>query len=67
MKDLIANLLLNLITGDLRGGYQALYSILDVLDTGDRQLVSKLVGRLTGSVGLGRLTALPRLHAICIK
>jgi hypothetical protein len=67
MKDLIANVLLNLITSDLRGGWDAIYSILDVLDTKDQQLVVKLNSRMIGEVGLNRLGNLPRLHAICIK
>lgn len=46
MKDLIANVLLNLITSDLRGGWDSIYSILDVLDTKDQQLVVKLNNRL---------------------
>ena len=48
MKDLIANVLLNLITSDLRGGWDALYAILDVLDTKDKQLVTRILGRLVG-------------------
>lgn len=67
MKDLIANVLLNLITSDLRGGWDAIYNILDVLDTKDKQLVVKLNGRLISEVGLHRLGNLPRLHGICIK
>lgn len=67
MKDLIANVLLNLITSDLRGGWEPIYSILDVLDTKDKQLVVKLIGRLLGEVGLNRLGNLYRLHSICIK
>ena len=67
MKDLIANVLLNLITSDLRGGWESIYSILDVLDTKDKQLVVKLIGRLLGEVGLNRLGNLHRLHSICIK
>ena len=67
MKDLIANVILNLITSDLRGGWESIYSILDVLDTKDKQLVVKLIGRLLGEVGLNRLGNLHRLHSICIK
>ena len=67
MKDLIANVLLNLITSNLRGGWDPIYSILDVLDTKDKQLMVKLIGRLIGEVGLNRLGNLPRLHTICIK
>ena len=48
MKDLIANVMLNMITSSLRGGWDAIYSILNVLDTKDKQLVVKLIGRLTG-------------------
>jgi hypothetical protein len=48
MKDLIANVLLNLITQNLRGGWESIYSILDVLDTKDKELVVKLIGRLIG-------------------
>ena len=51
MKDLIANVMLNLITADLRGGWESIYSILDVLDTRDKKLVVKLIGRLLGEVG----------------
>ena len=36
MKDLIANVMLNLITHNLRGGWDSIYSILDVLDTKDK-------------------------------
>jgi hypothetical protein len=67
MKDLIANVMLNLITSNLRGGWDAIYSILDVLDTRDKQLVVNIIGRLIKEVGLDRLGNLPRLHAICIK
>ena len=38
-----------------------------MLDTGDRMLVPKIVGRLINEVGLERLTSLSRLHSICIK
>lgn len=48
MRDLIANVLLNLITSDLRGGWESIYKILDVLDTRDNRLVVKLIGRLVG-------------------
>jgi hypothetical protein len=67
MKDLIANVLLNLITPDMRGGWESVYAILDVLDTKDKQLVVKIIGRFISEVGLQRLTSLPRLHGICIK
>lgn len=48
MKDLIANVLLNLITVDLRGGWESLYEILNVLDTKDKQLVVRILSRLVG-------------------
>ena len=67
MKDLVANVLQNLITENLRGGWDSIYNILDVLDTKDKELVVKLIGRLVGEVGLDRLGNLPRLHTICIK
>lgn len=67
MKDLIANVLLNIITADLRDGWDAVYQILDRLDTKDKNLVVRILGRLVGEIGLPRLTNLPRLHAICIK
>lgn len=46
MKDLIANILLNVITSDLRSGWESLYSILDILDTKDKLLVVKILTRL---------------------
>lgn len=46
MKDLIANVLLNVITSDLRSGWESLYSILDNLDTKDKQLVVRILSRL---------------------
>lgn len=52
MKDLIANVLLNLITPDMRGGWESVYAILDVLDTKDKQLVVKIIGRFISEVGL---------------
>ncbi len=67
MKDLIANILLNLITSDLRDGWESIYQILDVLDTKDKQLVIRILDRLIGEVGMARLTNLTRLHSICIK
>jgi len=67
MKDLIANVLLNLITPDLRGGWDPLYEILDILDTRDKQLVALILSRLAGEVGLANLSSLPKLHTICIK
>jgi len=67
MKDLIANVLLNLITAELRDGWEAVYQILDRLDTKDKHLVVRILGRLVGEIGLQRLTSLPRLHAICMK
>lgn len=67
MKDLIANVLLNIITADLRDGWDAVYQILDRLDTKDKHLVVRIMERLVGEIGLARLTNLPRLHAICIK
>lgn len=67
MKDLIANVMLNLIISDIRSGWDEIYSILDVLDTKDKQLVVKLIGRLINEVGLERLGNLQRLHSICIK
>lgn len=67
MKDLIANVLLNLITTDLRDGWESIYQILDILDTKDKQLVVRILNRLIGEIGLARLTNLPRLHSICIK
>ena len=36
MKDLVANVLQNLITENLRGGWDSIYNILDVLDTKDK-------------------------------
>ena len=48
MKDLIANILLNLITTDLRDGWESIYQILDVLDTKDKQLVIRILDRLIG-------------------
>ena len=48
MKDLVANVLQNLITENLRGGWDSIYNILDVLDTKDKELVVKLIGRLVG-------------------
>jgi hypothetical protein len=48
MKDLIANVLLNLITVDLRDGWEAVYQILDRLDTKDKHLVVRILGRLIG-------------------
>lgn len=67
MKDLVANVLLNLITPDMRGGWEPVYAIMDVLDTRDSQLVVRIVRRCINEVGLARLTSLPKLHAICIK
>ena len=67
MKDLIANVLQNLITVNLRGGWESIYSILDVLDTNDKELIVIIINRLIGEVGLDRLGNLPRLHTICIK
>ena len=46
MKDLIANILLNVITSDLRSGWESVYSILDILDTKDKQLVVRILTRL---------------------
>lgn len=48
MKDLIANVLLNLITTDLRDGWESIYQILDILDTKDKQLVVRILNRLIG-------------------
>lgn len=48
MKDFIANVLLNVITIDLRDGWESIYQILDILDTKDKQLVVKILGRLIG-------------------
>lgn len=48
MKDLIANVLLNLISQNLRGGWDSIYCILDVLDTKDKELVVKIIARLIG-------------------
>jgi hypothetical protein len=67
MKDLVANVLLNLITPDMRGGWEPVYAIMDVLDTRDSQLVVRIVRRCINEVGLARLTSLSKLHAICIK
>lgn len=67
MKDLIANVMLNLVTNNLRGGWESIYSIIDVLDTRDKNLIVTLIGRLIKEVGLDRLGNLPRLHGICIK
>ena len=67
MKDLIANVMLNLITSNLRGGWDSIYNILDVLDTDDKKLIVNLIGRLLREVGLDRLGNLSRLHTICIK
>ena len=67
MKDLIANVMLNMITSNLRGGWDSIYNILDVLDTDDKKLIVNLIGRLLREVGLDRLGNLSRLHTICIK
>lgn len=48
MKDLIANVLLNIITADLRDGWDSVYQILDRLDTKDKNLVVRILGRLVG-------------------
>ena len=55
MKDLIANVMMNLITSHLRGGWESIYSILDVLDTNDKELIVTLIGRLISEVGLHHL------------
>ncbi|CAM6006168.1 unnamed protein product [Sphagnum balticum] len=61
------NILANLVTADLRAGWEDVYALLNTADCPDKRLVLKIVNRLLSEVGFPRLTALPRLHSVCIK
>lgn len=67
MKDLIINILLNVVSKDMRGGWDPLYSILEVADSEDEGVVMRVIHRLITEVGLPRIGNLHRLHQILVK
>jgi hypothetical protein len=51
-KDLIINILLNVVSKDLKSGWDELYTILEISDSEDKSVVMKVVNRLIQEIGL---------------
>ncbi len=67
IKDLIINILQNVVSSDIVSGWEIIYEILNINDSEDKTVVMKVVERLVKEVGYKRLTALEKLHMILIK
>lgn len=67
IKDLIINILLNVVSSDISSGWEIIYQILNINDSEDKTIVMKVVERLVKEVGYSKLTSLDKLHQILIK
>ena len=67
MKDLIINILLNVVSKDMNSGWDSLYTILEVVDSEDQGVVMRVIHRLLTDLNLNRIGNLQRLHAILVK
>jgi len=67
IKDLIINILQNVVSNDINSGWEIIYEILNINDSEDKTVVMKVVERLVKEVGYKKLTSLEKLHMILIK
>ena len=67
MKDLLINILLNVVSKDMNSGWDSLYTILEVVDSEDQGVVMRVVNRLLNDLSSDRIGNLQRLHAILVK
>lgn len=67
IKDLITNILLNVVCKEMRSGWEELYNMLEISDSDDKAVVMKVVTRLIKDVQLPNLTNTLRLHQILLK
>lgn len=67
IKDLIISVLLNVVSRDLKSGWEELYTILEISDSADKTVVMKVVTRLIRDIGITNIGNLLRLHQILIK
>lgn len=67
IKDLITNVLLNVICKEIKSGWNEIYTILDISDSADKEVVMKVVTRIISDVGLPNVGQALRLHQIILK
>lgn len=67
IKDLIINVLLNVVSRDMRSGWNEIYTILEISDSEDKTVVMKVINRLAKDIGLQNVSNLIKLHQILIK
>ena len=56
IKDLIINILQNVVSTDISSGWEIIYEILNINDSEDKTVVMKVVERLVKEVGYKRLS-----------
>lgn len=50
IKDLIINVLLNIVSKDMRSGWDEIYTILEISDSEDKTVVMKVINRLVKDI-----------------
>lgn len=50
IKDLIINVLLNVVSKDMRSGWEEIYTILEISDSEDKTVVMKVINRLVKDI-----------------